>query len=275
MGLIPTSFFDCVVALCCENEGKNVEGVASGFLYGVHTPTKEEPKTYLPFLVTNRHVFDDLESILVRFNPQKFDDPAKVYRLSLIDEQNEPLWTAHPDKKIDVAVVPANCEQLNKASIQWHLFRDNTCVADVKTLNELGIMEGDFVYVLGFPMGLIGETRNTVMARSGTIARIRDALTKNNDEFLIDAFVFPGNSGGPVISKPEAFAIEKTKPQLSSYLIGIVKSYVPYRDVAISMQTRRPRVIFEENSGLAAVHPVDYIEETINFALDRENENKS
>jgi hypothetical protein len=38
---------------------------------------------------------------------------------------------------------------------------------------------------------------------------------------------------------------------------------VPYIDVAISTQTRRPRVTFEENSGLTEVHPVDFIEETI------------
>ncbi|MCW3996945.1 MAG: serine protease, partial [Candidatus Bathyarchaeota archaeon] len=137
-------------------------------------------------------------------------------------------------------------------------------------LNDLGIMEGDFAYVLGFPMGLIGKNRNTVIARSGTIARIRDTLAKNNKEFLIDAFVFPGNSGGPVISKPELFAIEGTKSQRASYLIGIAKSYVPYRDFAISRQTRRLRVIFEENSGLAAVHPIDYVQETIAFALEQE-----
>jgi hypothetical protein len=63
--------------------------------------------------------------------------------------------------------------------------------------------------------------------------------------------------------KPEALAIEGTKPQVAPYLIGIVQAYVPYQDVAVSLQTARPRVIFEENTGLAAVHPVDFIAETI------------
>jgi hypothetical protein len=165
-----------------------VKGIASGFLYGIHTPTEKEPNFYRPFLVTNRHVFENLENILVRFNPQKFDAPAKIYSLPLFSEKKEPIWVAHPDKRIDVAVVPANCEQLNEAAVKWHLFRSNTCVADVKKMNELGIMEGDFTYVLGFPMGLIGEKRNIVIARSGTIARIRDVLTKDNDKFLIDMF---------------------------------------------------------------------------------------
>jgi hypothetical protein len=99
--------------------------------------------------------------------------------------------------------------------------------------------------------------------RSGTLARVRDLLARTSKIFLVDAFVFPGNSGGPVILKPEAIAIEGTKAQIAPYLIGIVQAYVPYQDVAVSLQTGRPRVIFEENAGLAAVHPVDFIEETI------------
>jgi len=124
-------------------------------------------------------------------------------------------------------------------------------------------MEGDFAYVLGFPMGIVGERRSTVIVRRAAIARIRDALDKSSNDFLIDAFIFPGNSGGPVVSKPEAISIRGTKSQSASYLIGIVRSHVSYRDVAVSRQTNLPRVIFEENSGLATVHPVDSFQEII------------
>lgn len=79
--------------------------------------------------------------------------------------------------------------------------------------------------------------------------------------------MFPGNSGGPVVTKPEVVAIEGTKPVGASYLIGVVAGYVPYRDVAISAQTQKVRIIFEENSGLASVIPIDYVEEVIREAL--------
>jgi len=46
-------------------------------------------------------------------------------------------------------------------------------------------------------------------------------------------------------------------------LIGIVKGYVPYLDIAVSKQTGKPRIIFEENSGLAAVHPIDYVDDAV------------
>jgi hypothetical protein len=75
---------------------------------------------------------------------------------------------------------------------------------------------------------------------------------------LIDALVFPGNSGGPVITRPELTSIEGTKRQNNAYLLGVVRAYVPYQDVAISQQTGRPRIAFEENSGLAEVIPMDF-----------------
>ncbi|UCG66795.1 MAG: hypothetical protein JSW12_07250 [Deltaproteobacteria bacterium] len=43
----------------------------------------------------------------------------------------------------------------------------------------------------------------------------------------------------------------------------------PDREVATSQRTRAPRVIFEENSGLTSVIPVDLIEETAKLAQRR------
>ena len=34
-------------------------------------------------------------------------------------------------------------------------------------------------------------------------------------------------------------------------------------DIAVSQQTHRPRIVFEENSGLAEVIPIDRVNETI------------
>lgn len=272
MGLIPPFYFDCVVAMGSVDSENKLRWIASGFLYGHHTPTTEEPNLFRIYLVTNRHVFESLQKVYVRFNPQKPDEPARHYTIDLLDKNDQPIWLAHPNKEIDVAVIPINYQKLKKEAMQAEYFRSNQHVADIQKLNDLGIIEGDFAYVLGFPMGLVGSTRNTVIARSGTIARIRDTLTKSNNEYLIDAFVFPGNSGGPVVSKPEALAIKGTKSQSASYLIGIVKSYVPYEDIAVSLQTKRARVIFEENSGLAAAHPIDFVQEIIKKHLEISSE---
>ena len=53
----------------------------------------------------------------------------------------------------------------------------------------------------------------------------------------------------------------------------MVLAYRSYVDVAVSPQTERPRVVFEENSGLADVLPVDYIDEAIrDFLVSRKND---
>ena len=128
---------------------------------------------------------------------------------------------------------------------------------------DMEISEGDSGYALGFPMGLVGEERNYVIVRHATIARIRDYLVGTSKEILIDCAIFPGNSGGPVVSRAETMVLEGTEPQNASYLIGLVSSSITYIDSAISTQTGRKRITFEENSGLASVVPIQYVKELI------------
>jgi hypothetical protein len=132
-------------------------------------------------------------------------------------------------------------------------------------MNELGFSEGDFVYILGFPMPMkfVDPDRHYPVVRSGSIARIRDTLAGRKTDFLIDVFVFPRNSWGPVFSKIEFAHVTDTKPLNRGYTIGLVKSYEPFQDIATSMLTGQPRIIFEENSGLARVVPSEFIIKTI------------
>lgn len=105
-----------------------------------------------------------------------------------------------------------------------------------------------------------------MIARRGSIARVSDVFESAATTFLIDSLAFPGNSGGPVVSVPNPTAIEGTKSQNEAYLVGVVRGYLPYRDVAVSRQIGELRMITQENSGLAEVIPVDYIDETIRAA---------
>ena len=62
-----------------------------------------------------------------------------------------------------------------------------------------------------------------------------------------------------MILEPSMFAIQGTKSNNSAYLLGVVRDFISYIDVAVSPQTHRQRVAFEENSGPAEVVPVDRI----------------
>ncbi len=264
MALLARWVLDCVVAIGVPTGKEQVEWIASGFLYGDFFKKGKGETIYRVYLITNRHVFKGLKQVLLRFNPSG-REAAKTYSLHLVDESSKKeRWVPHPNPDIDIAVIGINIKLLREHKIQVAYFQsDQQQVATLDAIAKLGITEGDFVYALGFPMGLIGPERNYVIVRSGVIAKIQDAIDRRSNEFLIDSFIFPGNSGGPVVTKPEAIALHETKAVSAAYLIGVIQSYVPYQDFAISQQTKRPRVIFEENSGLTAVIPIDFVKEAI------------
>ena len=263
MALLPPHWLNAVVAIGHQRTPGSTMWGASGFLYGyvVERDANNEVVFY-SFLVTNRHVLEGLEAVQLRFNPQG-SDPAREFQLGLKD------CVFHPDPIIDIAIVPILHKVLVDAGMEFSYFYSDNSAVDRATMRTLGFSEGDGAFVLGFPMGIVGETRSYVIVRSGAIARLRDCLAGVARDFLLDAPVFPGNSGGPVISRPDINAIIGTKTHDAARLIGVAQSYVPYRDIAISSQTGHPRVIFEENSGLTSVIPMDYVNEAIAAAQER------
>ena len=133
--------------------------------------------------------------------------------------------------------------------------------SDIKTipqnmfLNNENVQPGTPALILGFPMGLRSEEYATPILRRSMVA------LKEPKHYVVDGFAFPGNSGGPVVYMP-AHQIGGIK--LNNYidkqmLLGVVSSYIPYRDIAISVQTKRPRITFEENSGLSVIVPASEI----------------
>lgn len=271
MALIPPFFIDCVVAIGSRNPNGEKRWFGTGFLVGRHH--KEVPadkKNYHLFLVTNKHVLKDVSSIVVRFNP-KTEEPARDYDISLTPRKDLVL-VGHHDPAVDVVAISINANVLERDQARFAFFALDEHTLRIADAKDHGTSEGDFVYVLGFPMGIVSPDRQYVIVRAGVIARLRDAVDQKSREFLIDANVFPGNSGGPVVLKPEVVSIEQTKAINRAALIGIITSYVPYQDIAISQQTGRPRIIFEENSGLAAVVPSDCIIEVVEDAFKQQME---
>jgi Trypsin-like peptidase domain len=261
VALIPPGFLDCVVAIGTAAPSDGIEWIASGFFYGLRQ--EGEPAEYRIYLVTNRHVLDGVDQIYIRANPRAQDEQSREFLLQLLDDDGVPLCHAHPNPEIDVAVAAVNFQVLLDHEMQVAWFQSDEHVQHLASMQELGVTEGDAVFVLGFPMGLLGRDRNVVIVRSGSIARIRDTIAHTEDTFLVDATVFPGNSGGPVLFRPEVLSITGTTAISQAFLMGVVSGYVPYVDVAVSPQTGRARITFEENTGLSAVYAVDYIEETI------------
>ena len=263
MALIPSHFSNAVVAIGNKVDDGEVQWIGTAFFYGrevVGAPVGDEGQVlHETFLVTNRHVLDALTSPVIRANPGG-STPATEMPL-LLDWNGDPAWATHPDPEVDVAVTGVGIDPLIDAGFEVSFIPSGHSLT-VDEMTSSGFSEGDGMFVLGFPMGLVGQQRGTAIVRSGTLARFSELRDGHTKDMIVDAYVFPGNSGGPVFTKPETIAIQGTESHPSAFLVGVVASYYPYRDLAVSPQTGNLRVVFEENSGLASVFPVNCINET-------------
>ena len=265
--MIPRPYFNCVVTLGSRAQNGSLSWIGTGTLVGrFYKIQGNGQKRYHIFIITNRHVLEHQSSLVVRFNPSERQESLN-YDIPLFKKNGDPLWIGHPDSEIDIAAIGIDAEFLDENKAPYNFFQSDEHFMTTHEMAEAGVSEGDFVYVLGFPLGIASKLRHFVIARSGCIARIQPALIQDDKDYLVDAMIFPGNSGGPVVYKPEIISIGDTHSVTKPGLIGIVASYLTYSDTAISRQTGQARVVFEENSGLAVIHPVDFVLETIECAF--------
>ena len=264
MALLPPWSLDAVVAIGVDvddNPSKR-SWIGTGFLYGFRYQSNDDESkdVFLTYLVTNAHVLQGHEVVWVKFNRPDVAAGSKDFSLRL-KQQDRNLVYAHP--VADVAVAPIAIPRLISHGFKPQYFRSNVHIETVADMKDRQATEGDGVFLLGFPMNLVGASRHHAICRRGCIARIRDLFEGLSTEYLVDAMVFPGNSGGPVLSEPTHSSIEGTQRVSHSNLIGIVSRYHTFREVAVSVQTGEPRVVFADNSGLAVVISVDAINEAI------------
>jgi len=155
-----------------------------------------------PWLVTAKHVF---------YNPKKNWEPKSVQiRFSWFDDKpvdeylgvtlqlkkgSERLWTPHPNDDMDLAGIPLNVEvsEAGRKTVSVIPFGNFASREDV--------FRGASVIVLGYP-GAVGPYFLTrALMRRGIIAWV-DPQNPLEKPLLIDAMIFPGNSGGPVFKIP-------------------------------------------------------------------------
>lgn len=270
MTLIPKCYRSAIVAIGIskkDSPAKTFESLGTGFLYGKLNKKVDGGGSYHVFLVTNRHVIEgalgDKKSISIKFTQ---DGGHKDIDIELFDKDNSCNYHFHDNDKIDVAIVPINIEEKVDARglPDPFVFRNDIDVLTYKKMINLGVAEGSSIFTCGFPLEFLDK--DFVIVRSGIIARIQDCYKEITNTFLIDSLIFPGNSGSAVILNATFSETDEAKQIKIPKLIGIVTGYIPYHERAISEYTGNPRIIFEENSGLGTVVPVDYIDETIEQA---------
>ena len=275
MALIPPAYLNSVVSIGVEGKNEKNEPIfkslATGFLVGksVGEKNQEGQQAFKLFVVTNRHVFYNkktkqyIRGVLFRLNTT--ENKSHHFRISLLNTENKPIWSMHKDEKVDLAILPINANAMNEAKIDYYFFRENDLFF-AKDFAAKNISTGDGLFVLGFPMSISGKAKNFVIVRQGIIARVDEEVLEDGF-YYIDASAYPGNSGGPVIVKPEVVGIQGTGTNGSAGLIGVISSGETYSDVAVSQQTGEAKVIFTEQTGLVRIVPVERIYEIIDSIM--------
>lgn len=261
---IPPHYLDAVAVLEVGQMGEEemtFQPVATATIFGYEIENQsgvpEGLVSRLPILVTNKHVIQDLDELYIRFN-QGSESGSERFRMPLHPEDGVHLFQTSEQYDIAATLLPGNA--LREAGADFTPIPD-AAMLDLAGLEAAQITGGDTVFTLGFPMGLAGDEKKYAIVRAGVIARLDREIIEKTGGFLIDCAVFPGNSGGPVILPTEMHTLGPEQPRRRVHVIGIVSGYLPYEDVAISQQSKTPRVSFIENSGLASVVPLDAVHE--------------
>lgn len=215
---------------------------------GTGTLIAHPPLTYI---VTARHVAE----ILVQQETEKRhaaaflnskSGEAAYLDLSSISRKHALTWIA--SDKADLATFPfARAADFDDLAVPDSLFLASDSLTELQD-----------VFLLSYQPGLSDLGRIIPIARRGMVSVIN-----SDGSFYIDAFAFPGNSGSPAFTRPGPVSFAPDGIVLGGAacrFIGIVGEYLAYSEVAVSKQTGRPRVVFEENTGLAKVWPVQALQ---------------
>ena len=263
MSLIPKFYKDAVVSVGLKN-ANGISWIGTGFF----VLRKINENESVPLLVTNKHVLDGHDLIVIRMKEKDSDTLTVVEAIT--KEKDVILYYIHDNPNIDIAVLPLDANVIMQNNLEFPAFDIDHNAMSSNELRASGVDDGSLVYMLGFTMGKINHTSGDPICRLGCIARINEAQIREEQNILIDIQNFPGNSGSPIINKPEALHIKGTPYLDRSVLVGIIHSYIPYEDNLISAQTKRVVEIKTENSGLAYAHPVEYIIEIIDKIVPKQ-----
>ena len=262
MTLIPAHYLDAVGVIEDHLHATDeFVPVATGTLLGYEDPDQsgvpEDQTRYDVYLATNRHVIEGKTQLWIRFNQGA---GSGRFPIGVKNEHGADVFALN--EQFDIAVCGLDAQALRDGGAVFSVLPDHAFL-DISGIDALGVAGGDDVFVLGFPMGLAGTERKYAVVRSGVIARVDQEVVRETGSFLIDCAVYPGNSGGPVILRPEPVSLSGLEPRTKVHVVGIVSGYVPYTDTAVSQQTGQPRITFQENSGLANVVPFDPINDLV------------
>lgn len=178
----------------------NKQSSGTAFFY-MHTIDKELNQGY-PFLITNYHVVKGAQKGLVELVIREGDLPSKNKKIKV--ELHPDYISKYVDKENDLVAMPIGplLNQLEGSSTPVFI-RTITegLIASQSDIEDLSAVEE--ITFIGYPSGLYDTHNSTPIVRRGITATPVWNNFDNRKSFLIDAGVFPGSSGSPVLIADE------------------------------------------------------------------------
>lgn len=192
---VAEQLFLTTVRIEASNGSKKWSG--TGFYYSHNLDGGQQ----ITLLVSNKHVLEDANQITFHFLARegeevKLGEPIDVS----IKGDFLTLITSHPDPNVDVACFPVGSllagMEANAKPVYHMCFTPDQCMTpnNAKDLDAL-----ERVLFVGYPNGIYDRTNLLPVVRAGQTASPPSIDYGGEPAFLIDASVFPGSSGSPVV----------------------------------------------------------------------------
>ncbi|MBD8608646.1 trypsin-like peptidase domain-containing protein [Aeromicrobium sp. CFBP 8757] len=253
-------------------EGEDASGgtwTGTGFVVGFETT-----EGLVPFVVTNKHVLAGATKLTVRFVARGADGQPEQRATQIQMVQFGPhSWAGHPDAAVDVAVFQA-APVLNQMETDGHpalvKWAPASMLLTSAQAEETDALEA--VTFIGYPNGLFDTTSYLPIARRGQTATPLSNDYRGYPAFLIDASVFPGSSGSPVllvdrgghVDRQGNFNLGSNRIHLLGVLAAVHTRQVDGR--VVDLPTKQVAV-FDDPIDLGIVYKASAIQETVDIVL--------
>jgi hypothetical protein len=176
-------------------DGKR-RSVGTGFIIS----EKIDEQRQVLFVVTCRHVVDGFDKAALSFVAARDGKPDLGQRCEIVIGDLSKFVFFHADPKVDIALIPfVPVLQHFQKEKKTPFFRslDRTLMPSPEQTDELSAIQP--ILFVGYPAGIRDEKNLLPMARRGFTATPYSVDYNGLPLFVIDATVYPGSSGSPVL----------------------------------------------------------------------------
>ena len=223
----------------------------------------QEGNSYVPAIVTNRHVVQGGTTGRFHMHLAAGPDvlPSNHMRFDVPDFGNQ--WIGHPDPDVDLCVMPI-APLMQSSKQQGHeLFFKSLGEELIPVEPELAeLLAIEEIVMVGYPNGIWDHVNNMPVFRRGITATHPNTDYRGKKEFIIDAACFPGSSGSPVLLyNPSGYTDRRgnTILKLRIKLLGVL--------FALTAYTAEGKIVIKEVPTVAKPVPISPIPNNLGLII--------